>query len=306
MIGGRSAEDWLALMEGPDAERHRAAFDAWHRDPAHAKAYAALRSDFETSAKLPPELVAGLARRHDAARHRRRQQWAIAAALIVSLTAGFAWLMIRPDAARPVIAAPAATSEQRLGDGTMVALLDGAAIDPQFTSRERLVTMAKGRARFTVAHDASRPFRVVAGTSVITALGTVFEVDLRRPAPRIRLIEGSVEVAGRRAGGRALRLAPGETAEVDADGPRRVPAMASPVATSKLDADNLPIGAIIDRANRVNARKITLADPVLATLRVSGRFDISDGDALARKLAAALDLALEAGPGGPILSRFPK
>lgn len=303
MIGGRSAEDWLALMEGPDAERYRAAFDAWHSDPANAVAYATLRSDFEAASQLSAEQIAGLAGPHDAARRKRHQQWAIAAAIMLSLSAGFAWIAIGPDSGKPVIAAPRSTGEQRLGDGTLVALLDGAAIETRFTNSERVVTMVGGRARFTVAHDPSRPFRVIAGPSVTTALGTVFEVDLRSAAPRIRLIRGSVEVAGRPAGRPALHLAPGESAEVGVDGPRRVPPMASPVATTKIDADNLPLGAIVDRANRVNARKVLLADPALAALRVSGRFEIGDGDALARKLAAALDLGLEAGAGGPVLKR---
>lgn len=303
MIGGRSADDWLALMEGPDADRHRAAFEAWHSDPANARAYAILRRDFEDSTQIPPDLVASLARGYDAARQKRRQQWAVAAAIMVSLSAGFTWMALGPDAARPVIAAPGAAHEQRLGDGTRVALLDGAEIAARFSDSERLVTMTGGRARFTVAHDPRRPFRVIAGSSVTTALGTQFEVDMRGAAPRIHLIKGSVEVAGPPANRPPLRLAPGESAEVAADGPHRLPAMARYGAADKLDADRLPLGAIVDRANRVNARKISLADPALAALRVSGRFEIGDGDALARKLAAALDLGIEAGPAGPILKQ---
>lgn len=303
MIGGRGAEDWLALMEGPDAERHRAEFEAWHSDPANAEAYAILRSDFETASQLSAKEIASLAGPHDAARRKRRQQWAIAAAVVTSLSAGYAWTIVGPETAKPVIAARETTSEQRLDDGTLVALRDGAAIETRFTNEERVVIMTGGRASFAVAHDAGRPFRVIAGTSVTTALGTMFEVDLRGATPRIRLLKGSVEVAARSERRRALRLAPGESAEVGVDGPRRVPALASPVATDKLEADNLPLGAIVDRANRVNGRKISLADPALAALLVSGRFEIGDGDALARKLAAALDLKLETSPSGPILKR---
>ncbi|MFC0103556.1 FecR family protein [Sphingopyxis terrae] len=290
-------------MQGPSADRYRADFDAWHSNPANAKAYAALRHDFEATSHLPADLVASLAHGHDAVRHKRRQQWAVAAALILSLSAGVAWIAIGSDSAKPVVAATDSVREQRLSDGTLVALLEGAAIEARFTSSERTVRMAGGRARFTVAHDASRPFRVIAGPSVTTALGTVFEVDMRGPVPRIHLIRGSVELAGGPAERPALRLVPGESAEVDADGPRRVPTMVNPAEADKLDADRLPLGAIIERANRVNARKIGLADPALAALRVSGRFEISDGDALARKLAAALDLRLDTGPQGPILKQ---
>lgn len=303
MIGGRSAEEWLALMQGPSADRYRADFDAWHSNPANAKAYAALRHDFDATSHLPADLVASLARGHDAARHKRRQQWAVAAAFILSLSAGVAWIAIGSDTAKPIIAATDGTHEQRLGDGTLVALLDGAAIEAHFTNSERIVRMTGGRARFTVAHDASRPFRVIAGPSITTALGTVFEVDMRGTVPRIHLIRGSVELAGGPAERPALRLVPGESAEVDADGPRRVPAIASPAPADKLDADDLPLGAILEHANRVNARKISLADPALAALRVSGRFEIGDHDALARKLAAALDLRIETGPEGLILKR---
>jgi transmembrane sensor len=300
MIGGRRAEDWLALMEGPDAERHRAEFEAWHSDPANAKAYAILRGDFETASQLTAEQIASLAGPYDGARRKRLQQWAIAAAVVISLSAGFAWTIAGPETGKPVIAAPAATGEQRLDDGTQVALLD-AAIETRFTDKERVVIMTGGRASFTVAHDANRPFRVIAGTSVTTALGTMFEVDMRGAVPRIRLLKGSVEVASRSDGRAALRLEPGERAEVGADGPRRLPATTGHAASGKLEADNLPLGAIVDRANRVNARSIRLADPALAALLVSGRFEIDDGDALARKLAAALDLGVDTGPDGPVL-----
>jgi len=301
MIGHRSAEDWLALMEGPEAARHRDAFEAWHRDPANAAAYAALRRAFDSARHVSAERIADRARVHDAARRDRRRQWAAAAAILLTLAGGFAWISMRPERAQPVIAAPATTGEQRLADGTRVTLFDGASITTEFTSGERIVTMAGGRARFAVAHDASRPFRVVAGPSVTTALGTVFEVDLNNGQPRIRLLAGSVEVANRSGDRRALRLAPGESAEVGAEGPRRLPAMTSPVAAGKLEADGLALGAIVDRANRLNRSKIHLADPALAQLPVSGRFALEDGDALARKLAAALDLRVEAGPDGPIL-----
>lgn len=303
MSGDRNAEDWLALMVGPDAERHREAFDAWLKVPENAAEYAVLRSEFELAPHISTGRVASLAAPDDAARRNRRQQWAIAAAVVLSLSAGLAWLAADRETSEREIAAAAAAGEQRLADGTLVALLDGAAIETRFTDDERAVVLTDGRARFTVAHDASRPFRVIAGASVTTALGTVFEVDLRGTAPHIRLLKGSVEVATRLGDRPPLRLAPGESAEVGADGPRRLPAMASSVQANKLDADKLPLGTIVERANHVNERQIGLADPALASLAVSGRFDIRDGDALARKLAAALDLVIETSADGPILKR---
>ena len=44
-----------------------------------------------------------------------------------------------------------------------------------------------------------------------------------------------------------------------------------------------------------------LADPALASLQVTGRFDVTDARKLALKLGAALDLKVEFGANGPIL-----
>src|SRR5690606_5968213 len=149
----------------------------------------------------------------------------------------------------------------------------------------------------------SRPFRVVAGGSVTTALGTIFEVDLLSAAPRIHLIQGSVEVAVKSGDRPALRLAPGESAEVSFEGPQRVPTTASPVVARKIDADRTKLGTILTSANAVNSQKIGLADPALANLLVSGRFEIDDGEALARKLAAALGLVVISRPDSLVLAR---
>nr|WP_269090322.1 FecR domain-containing protein [Sphingopyxis lutea] len=194
----------------------------------------------------------------------------------------------------------------RLADGSTVTLMDGAWAEPQFSDTERRIRLHGGRARFDVAHDSARPFIVVAGVSETKALGTIFEVDARSSVPTVKLVRGSVEV---RLGGssKALRLAPGETAEVSDDGPRLLPAMASPVQTSEpttmLAADALPLGAVIDAANKANAKPIRLADPALGSLPVTGRFDVADSASLARKLAAAFGLDDEEGPDAITLSK---
>ncbi len=184
--------------------------------------------------------------------------------------------------------------------------MDGAWAEPQFSDTERRVRLHGGRARFDVAHDSARPFIVVAGISETKALGTVFEVDARSDVPKVKLVRGLVEV---RLGGttKTVRLAPGESAEVAQSGPRLIPAMTSPVQTAEpttmLAADGLPLGAVIDAANKANAKPIRLADPALASLPVTGRFDVDNGAALARKLAAALDLEAAEGPDAITLSK---
>jgi transmembrane sensor len=69
-----------------------------------------------------------------------------------------------------------------------------------------------------------------------------------------------------------------------------------------LDAQDLPLGTVIERANRNGDTAVRLADPALAARRVTGRFDIADSAALARKLAAALDLDVSTNGEGILLS----
>lgn len=288
----QEAASWFARMRGPDAKHHRAAFDVWRSDPANDAAYRLAEEDWL--------IVGGISREHVAARGETRtaarsapMRWAIAAALVLALGLAGAWHLQSGSASRVALDRTPAPDMLRLADGSQVLLMDGARIETRFGATRRNLILTGGRARFTVAHDASRPFTVFAGASETRALGTIFEVDLRAGAPRIHLIEGSVEVG---ASGNAMRvrLTPGERAEVAGGEARRVTTAADKTATTMLDADDLPLAAVIERANRSGAIPIRLVDPALGARRVTGRFDIGDSGMLAKKLAAALALDMTA------------
>jgi len=290
------AGHWYARMHGSDADSSRATFDKWRRDPANAAAYAAYEDDWTLTGSIAPAPRARSRSEREAARFAPGGvRWALATAAAIAIALLFAWNIDRGGDTAQNASGPMLPGQLRLADGSTVQLMDGAWAEPQYSDSERRLVLHGGRARFDVAHDAKRPFIVVAGNSETKALGTIFEVDTRAAAPRIRLIRGAVEVrlAGTAA---AIRLAPGESAEVLATGPHRLPEMISPVPATMIDADRLPLGAVIDRANRANAIPIRLADPALASLELTGRFDLAGGAALARKLAAALDLAVETKP----------
>lgn len=286
----REAAEWVARMRGAPTEKDRAAFAAWHARPGHAEAYAAAEEDFALGASMSRARIDAKARQKSGSPG--RLGWAVATVVAIGLATGFAWHSGQRDDVEQIAAGPMIPGQLRLADGTIVTLMDGAWAEPQFSGAERRLRLHGGRARFAVAHDAARPFIVVAGRSETRALGTVFEVDARTAVPQIRLVTGSVEV--RLAGTRhAIRLAPGERAEVPEAGPRLLPEMTSPVPATMLAANNLPLGAVIDAANETEGKKIRLADPALAGLPVTGRFDVADGESLARKLAAALGLVAD-------------
>ena len=306
------AAHWFAAMRAPGAETDRDAFEAWHADPANAEAYARAKDDWLLVGGVAPEHLA-VHRPKTASPTSSPARWALAAALVLTISLAFAWTLLGNRDRDPIMA-NVASGEMRLEDGTRVELTDGARVETRFSKAERRVLLTGGRARFTVAHDAARPFRVVAAGSETIALGTIFEVDLTGRRPVIRLIEGSVEVRATVRPGPALRLLPGQSAAVENDAPtlvdpaeKRTPAaMSSPVgsaaAASLLDADELPLGAVVDQANRVSAARIELADSKMARRLVSGRFDVADARSLARKLAVALDLTVEERSGNFVLT----
>lgn len=305
MSRAREAAQWVACMYGPATEGEHLSFKTWMQDPANAAAYALAAEDMAFSGKASRSRIAALAK--PVRRRALLSRWAVATAVVFALTTAFAGYMYQRPAETVIADRHITSGDLSLEDGTKVTLLNGARIASSYSSTERRVNMTGGWARFTVAHDASRPFRVVAGDSVTTALGTIFEVDLRKPEPRIHLIKGSVEVRGIGQSKGTLRLLPGQAAEIRNRKPERVhptpppqsdaARMSSePVAvvqsSTMLVADGLPLGAVINQANRVNAKPVRLKDPALASLAVSGRFDVADAFALARKLASALHLSV--------------
>lgn len=300
MSSESEATAWLDKMMGPDAGLHQEEFAQWLAKPDNAKAYDEARDNWNWASAMSPSRIEADARAEARAREPGGRRWAFVTILVAAIAVGFAWHVVGRDNDQPVVATNSAQGENWLADGTRVTLMDGARIETRFSNSERRVILHDGRARFEVAHDASRPFLVEAGDSVTRALGTIFEIDLRADVPRIALVEGSVEVR-RLDGGKALRLRPGDRAEVRSTGPQPVVGEEARTPAKLLWADNLPLGAILDRVSRENGVKISLADPALASLQVTGRFDMTDARKLALKLGAALDLKVEFGANGPVL-----
>ncbi|UIR54748.1 FecR family protein [Sphingobacterium sp. SRCM116780] len=82
-------------------------------------------------------------------------------------------------------------------DGTVITLYPQSEIKyaEDFSKQHERILQLKGKAKFEVAKDKTKPFRVYAQGVVTTALGTVFIVDeIKKSEIRIQLLEGSIEV----------------------------------------------------------------------------------------------------------------
>ena len=309
------AADWFARMRGPDAERHRAAFEAWRAaHPNHRAAYDRMELRWgqagvvghtpsgQARGGLPPRPV----RRGSAAR------LALAASLVGIAGSGVLLWVSQRDAVAPAavvaqsdLSSPVGTIRRiELPDGSRVVLDTASRLSLAFTAGERRLRLVEGRARFEVAKDATRPFIVVAGEREVVATGTVFEISLLPGAPRVQLIEGAVEV--RAAPGSAVpvrALVPGQQLALDrAEAvPAQVDVPATHWASGMLRFENAPLDEVVTALNRYSARKILVADEAARARRVTGNFQPGDPKVLADSLAAALSLNVTVRADGVIV-----
>ncbi|MDF0488518.1 FecR domain-containing protein [Sphingomonas sp. H39-1-10] len=234
-----------------------------------------------------------------------RDHWrpvAAAVAVFVVLIAGGRELGRRPVPSGGGIATtPGATPENQifetkptpqrfaLADGTTMALGADTLARASMSAESRVVTLERGTVTLAVAHDASRPFQVVARDRRILDIGTRFQVALGNGAMRVVLFEGSVRIEG----GDATRvLRPGEQLIARPGKPdviTRVPP-GEAGGGELVQLDNVTLAAAAAAINQGSALKLVVPDPKIAQLRVSGRFRAGDPEHFARSVSALLSL----------------
>lgn len=227
---------------------------------------------------------------------RRLAAPALAAAAVALLTVslGPRFGLEFPPAKAVYYSASAQRSDVTLADGSLVHLDAQSSIKVRLAARKRLVELVAGRAFFEVAHDASRPFTVSAGSERITALGTRFQVDRHDQFVLVTLDEGSIAVTDTAADGGERRdvLTPGQQLKVALDGSRSLRQVDSQVATSwsqgRLVFHATPLAEVLDEFNRYSSRKLRLGDASLAQMQVSGSFIPGDNALAVSALAAVL------------------
>lgn len=228
-------------------------------------------------------------------RRRRRRRRLAAGSLGGLAMLGLIWLA-QPFVAAPRLPASALVSQparQTLPDGSLVELNDGAKIDVDFAGAFRRVVLTRGEAHFQVAKNPARPFVVRAGEVEVYAVGTAFSVQLGRAAVEVLVTEGRVAVDRPAPPTMAATNRPdrnsqtfvdaGNLAVVTMDGavqtvpvPRVLPLSAGELddrlswRKPRLEFSGTPLAEVLRLFLRYSGVHITLADPVLGELEVSG------------------------------------
>lgn len=195
------------------------------------------------------------------------------------------------------------TGDQRrvtLGDGTQLALNTATAVQLQFDADQRLITLERGEIFIDTGRDAisprHRPFLVQTAQARLQALGTRFAVRQQAGVTRLSLLEGRVAVDTGQ--GTRTVIVPGETVEIDAGGNlrRQATAAAAMDPTAWLDgtlvARDMRLGDVVAEMARYRHGWLYCEDGV-ASLKVSGVFQLRDGEAALESLAQALPVRIE-------------
>jgi len=185
------------------------------------------------------------------------------------------------------------TGERRaltLSDRSRVTADAHSALTAAYGGDRREVELHKGRAYFEVAKDAARPFRVIAGTRTVTALGTAFTVEMRDGKVAVTLVEGRIAIGDMRAPSRATidDLRPFEQQVFAGDGDVGTRTMldagrALGWREGKLFFDDEPLAAAAARMNDYSNERISVTGPA-ATLRINGMFMAGQTDAFVEAL----------------------
>lgn len=304
--GGTPTADlqaWLAA--DPD---NRAAWQAlenvWNgveRVAAEPQMIAARRDALQRAQK------AGARRWTSPGASRRAMAAGLAACAFLALGAA-SWMSLRPDVYATRV------GERRtvtLDDGSQVALDAASRLEVRYGRAARELRLAAGQARFDVAHDVTRPFRVRAGDRTVVATGTRFNVEVLDGRVVVTLLEGGVSVSGgAAAAGPAVRLRPGQrlAASTAAGAPAATVDVVAPdkaVAweTGSLIFDDEPLTVVAERVSRYTDRRLVVADAGAAALRVSGVFSAGDLETFLDTLTSYLPVEATAGPQGVIALR---
>lgn len=331
----REASLWLVRMEEELAEDERRQLDQWlAADPRHPKALVRLAEVWETF-----DVLSELAEIFpiDRYRSRRARPFLLRAGAVTATAASIAalgWYLVSELDAPPIPnAIPVALPEwrganapngteasgssrisyetkigeqlsARLPDGSVVTLNTDTLLDVAYSDSERLVTIRRGEASFNVTRDAARPFRVLARTRIVQALGTIFNVHLdARDRVEVTVSEGRVRVtlvdrpASPSPPGATMpeateppdtdmTVAAGQVAVIDgAQGAvRRVDTLEIEAKLAwqqgMLVFRGSPLEEVLADVSRYTTVRFTIADDSIRGTRVGGYFRAGDIDAL--------------------------
>lgn len=290
----QSAADWLARRQsGSYGAADQRAFLRWlNASEENRRAYAEAERLWEEMRAL--DMIAGSqlaqARAYLA---RRRRRWPLLLASAATVMLSLAFWQAYPDGD---------TYRTAVGERRSVELADGSRLDlntdsealVRFSAQGRAIELLRGQAMFTVAHGDGRPFDVHAGGASIRDIGTRFDVRLRETTTAVAVLDGEVEIRG---DGRTLALQRGQGIDYTRAGLLGAPHAVDVERLAawregKLDFQAQALAEVIEELARYHQATITISDPLLRKIRVSGVFPTNDLGQTLQTIEATLPVSV--------------
>ncbi|PLW83538.1 hypothetical protein CWI75_04070 [Kineobactrum sediminis] len=299
-----TALGWITRFRAEDASEddHRAfalwlAADAGHREAMDLMLE--LWDDLGSVRHLPFEEPL-----REAPANRSRRGWLGAAAALAASLAIAAFILPMTTNQEPPDYFQTAVGERQtvvLEDQSRVTLNTDTRIEVSFKRSARDITLLRGEAYFEVRTDPDRPFQVNTGSADVTAIGTAFNIHIYDGMTDITVTEGVVRVSERdKPAGR-----PAQTAILHADeqlqasrrglGQSYRADTAADIAwqQGELIARELPLAQLVGELARYHDNRILISDREVATLTVSGVFDLDHPESVLLALERSFALEVE-------------
>jgi transmembrane sensor len=302
----REASGWLTRLRAGNSADQKPFEDWYSADPAHADAYDRVLATWQATSGLVQPSTRTILQRP--AWHYGLASLAAVLLLVVGLN-----VFHRPSGSA---AAKSLSAETRIGEVRVVDLSDGSritldtqsAIQATFSAAQRQVRLLRGRAHFDVA-DQPRPFVIDAGSASVQTSGAAADVSFYDGMTRVGVQRGTADVFPSSQNGNALARITAGRVVTFGQGGQLGPALGLPASEGRwvngmLAFDKADLATVIATANRYSQSHITLADPALGALKVTGTFKADDLPATARMIAAMFGLQCdESDPREFVLSR---
>ncbi|MBL8269085.1 FecR family protein [Steroidobacter sp.] len=320
-----AAARWIARRElGPWGEAEQAQFTTWlNSSLSHRVEYLRLNATWSHSDRLkaigagvPPgtvpsrevlanipfadrQVLASEAPAPQVGRRFSKSLTALAASVVLAMVTATMWLLPAGSTYKTQVGAIEAIP---IADGSKITLNTDTRIRVTLSDEERRVSLNQGEAFFEVAKDPRRPFVVEAGQQTVTAVGTKFSVRRTGDDVQVVVTEGKVRVERAVDAGKAkapVQLQVGAVAVASSTGVL-VQEKSLPEAEEILSWRGgflVLRGMLLSEAaaefNRYNERKIVIADPSVAAMRIGGTFRAANVDAFTRLLHGAFPIDVE-------------
>ena len=204
-----------------------------------------------------------------------------------------------------------------LDDGSTLQLNTNSQVRVDYSDQYRDIHLLQGEAHFTVAKQASRPFRVSAGHGLVEAIGTAFSVYLNNNDIEVTISEGIVGLQSRKPADPAAtpqaaviaqasqphdlgKLKAGQSAVIkdivsDAGELQSVAATIKDISPGELERrlswrkgfitfSGAPLDQVVDEIGRYSQLSIELTDPAMASIKIGGQFKVGEVDTMLESL----------------------